>query len=142
MSLLRPTPGRLPRGLWRTSRPAIPARKDSGPVVDAFANLLPFVLIAMVFYLLVIRPSRNRQREHLRLQASLAPGQEVMTTSGLIGTVAAVEDAEVLLEAAPGVTLRWAKPAIARVLPKAEPGSEEAAEQREDESDAPVPRAD
>lgn len=84
--------------------------------MEEFGNLLPFLVVLLAFYLLVIRPARRRHREQLRLQSSLAPGQEVMTTSGLIATLAAVEDQEVLLDVAPGVTVRWAKPAIARVL--------------------------
>jgi preprotein translocase subunit YajC len=83
--------------------------------VTALVNLLPFLVI-VAFYLLVIRPGRARARAQLALQASLAVGQEVMTTSGLIATVTGVEDDVVLLEAAPGVTMRWAKPAVARVV--------------------------
>lgn len=102
-------------------------------------GLLPFVVVLLAFYLLLIRPARNRQRDQLRLQSSLAPGQEVMTTSGLIATVSAVEDNEVLLEAAPGVTLRWAKPAVARILPGAEP-ADGGGQERVDDEDVPVLR--
>jgi len=88
--------------------------------VQELVNLLPFIVALLAFYFLLIRPARNRQREQLRLHESLAPGQTVMTTSGLVATLVAVEDTEVLLEAAPGVVLRWAKAAVGRVLPAAD----------------------
>jgi preprotein translocase subunit YajC len=119
--------------------------------VEELSGLAPFLIILVAFYLLIIRPSRTRQRQQLRLQASLEPGQEVMTTSGLIATISAVEHDEVLLEASPGVVVRWARPAIARVLP-AKDGVDEGAdassagdsevEQRGETSEEPVARAD
>lgn len=90
--------------------------------MEAFANLLPFLVVLLAFYLLVIRPARNRQRDQQRLHESLALGQKVMTTSGLVATIAAIENNEVLLEAAPGVVLRFAKAAVGRVvIPTDEP---------------------
>jgi preprotein translocase subunit YajC len=85
--------------------------------VNELGSLLPFVIILLAFYLLVIRPARNRQRDAARLQASLEAGQRVVTTAGLFATVVGVEDDFVLLEAAPGVTTRWSRAAVARVLP-------------------------
>jgi preprotein translocase subunit YajC len=85
--------------------------------VEAVGTLFPFVLILAAFYLLIIRPARNRQRAAMQLQSELGPGQQVMTTSGLFATVSAVEDDAVVLEVAPGVTMRFAKAAVARILP-------------------------
>jgi preprotein translocase subunit YajC len=83
------------------------------------AGLLPLLLILVVFYLLILRPARNRQREALRLQRSLAVGQQVMTTAGLYATVTGLDDDAVILETSPGVTSRWSRAAVARVLPVA-----------------------
>ena len=83
---------------------------------SAFAQLLPLLLITAVFFFLVIRPARARQREALELQRSLRTGQQVLTTAGLYATVVALEDDVVVLETAPGVTSRWARAAVARVL--------------------------
>ena len=85
--------------------------------VESLGALLPFIIILLAFWLLIIRPARNRQRQQVQLQNQLAPGQRVMTTSGLYGTVSVVEDDAIVLEAAPGVTMRWAKQAVGRVLP-------------------------
>lgn len=77
--------------------------------------ILPIALIA-VFYLLLIRPQRKRQREMATMQQGIQSGQEVMTGAGIIGTVASVRDDEVSLEIAPGVEARFAKQAIVRTI--------------------------
>jgi preprotein translocase subunit YajC len=84
--------------------------------VDSLGALLPFIVILGAFWLLIIRPARNKQRSAARMQHELAVGQQVMMTSGLYGEVAAIEDDAVVIEASPGVTMRWAKPAVARIL--------------------------
>jgi preprotein translocase subunit YajC len=88
--------------------------------VKSLGPLVPFVLIIVAFYVLIIRPSRNRSRAQARLVDQLAVGARVMTTSGLFAEVAAIEDDGVLLEVAPGVTMRWTKAAVARILPERE----------------------
>lgn len=83
---------------------------------SALAQLLPFLLLAVAFWFLLIRPQRKRAQEAAAVRASLEVGAEVITTAGLYGTVAHVDDEAVLLEVAPGVTNRYAKGAVARVL--------------------------
>ncbi|GII95327.1 preprotein translocase subunit YajC [Sinosporangium siamense] len=82
-------------------------------------SIVPLILVAVVFYFLLIRPQRKRQREQLEMQNSLVPGTRVMTTTGLFATVVAVDNEDVILELSPGVETRWVKAAIGRVL---EPG--------------------
>jgi preprotein translocase subunit YajC len=81
------------------------------------SGYLFLILIVAFFYFLVIRPQQRRQRQAAQLSRSLEPGQEVMTTAGLFGTVKAVTDDHVELEIAPGVVVRYVKGAIARVVP-------------------------
>ena len=85
--------------------------------MDSLGALLPLVIILLAFWLLIIRPARMRTRQQAELLSQLTPGQEVMTTSGLYATVAAVEDDLLVLEASPGVPTRWAKAAVARIVP-------------------------
>jgi preprotein translocase subunit YajC len=92
------------------------APEEDPPVVENLGPLLPFLLIILFFYFVLVRPQKARQREALRMQEQIAPGQQVMTTSGLYATVAAIEDDAVILETSPGVTSKWARPAIARVV--------------------------
>jgi len=89
-----------------------------------YGPLLTLVLIGAVFYLLLIAPQRRRQRQLQAMTAKLEPGAQVMTTAGLYATVREVLDDEVHLEVAPGVVSRYAKGAIARLIPPPEPPGE------------------
>jgi preprotein translocase subunit YajC len=95
-------------------------------------SLLPFILIIAAMYFLLIRPNSKRRREEQEMQRTLSVGSEVRTAGGLYGTVVATDDESVTLEAAPGVELRFARGAIARVLSQPE---SEADEDLEDETD-------
>ncbi|MFV0462039.1 MAG: preprotein translocase subunit YajC [Nostocoides sp.] len=77
-------------------------------------NSLGLLLLALPLLLLVFMmfSQRKRQRAVEELQTSLAVGEQVMTTSGLHGTVASLEDGVVYLEVAPGVVLRFDRRAI------------------------------
>jgi len=89
--------------------------------------LLPLLLLALAFVVLIVLPMRSRNRalqQSRQMQAGLTPGVEVMTTSGLFGRVAAVGDDTVDLEIAPGVVVRWAKAAIAEVRSSTPAGAE------------------
>lgn len=79
-------------------------------------SLIFLALLVVSFYLLIIRPTRNRARAAAALQNQLEPGLEVMTGSGIYGRVATVEDDRVSLEVSPGVSIRVAKAAVARIL--------------------------
>ncbi|MEU0482897.1 MULTISPECIES: preprotein translocase subunit YajC [unclassified Streptosporangium] len=81
-----------------------------------YSSLIMIALMVVVFYFLLIRPQRKRQQEQVKMQNSLAPGTGVMTTTGLFGTVVAIDADDVILEIAPGVETRWVKAAIGRVL--------------------------
>lgn len=86
------------------------------------AALLPFLAIALIFWLLLIRPQQRRARELQGMQASLAAGDDVMLTSGVYGTLTAIEDETVRVEIAPGVTIRVARGAVGRRID--EPGEQ------------------
>jgi len=92
------------------------AETPVGP--GGFMGLLPFVAIFAIFYFLVIRPQRKRQKEHTNLVSALAKGDEVVTTSGMLGKVIKVDDNYAILEVADNVELRFQKSAVHAVLPK------------------------
>ena len=102
---------------------------QSGDGGSSLSLLLPLLLI-VAFFLLVIRPQRRRQRAIAQTQASLAPGQQVMTTAGLFGTVSDLGPDFVLLEVAPGVRVKVARAAIAQVVPVGEPAPDVPPEDR------------
>ena len=82
--------------------------------------LLPLLLIG-VFYFMLIRPQQKQRREIAEVQSTITPGVRVMTSAGLIGTIVAIEGDEVLIEVAPGVTNRYVRRAIMRVLDDGRP---------------------
>ena len=80
------------------------------------AGLLPIVAIALLFWLLVIRPASRRQRELSAMQGSLSVGDEVMLTSGVFAQVAEITDDYIRVEIAEGVTIRVARGAVGSII--------------------------
>ncbi|QBI55112.1 preprotein translocase subunit YajC [Streptomonospora litoralis] len=74
--------------------------------------LLPFVLIALVFWLLILRPQQKRKQQETRMQSELQPGVEVLTKAGFYATVVEVRDSEVELEISPGTRIRMLKAGV------------------------------
>jgi preprotein translocase subunit YajC len=90
------------------------------------ASLLPIVAIALLFWLLLIRPASKRQKDLARMQSALRPGDEVMLGAGIFATVVGIDDerARVHVEVSPGTRLEVARGAIAQVVDQAAPADE------------------
>jgi preprotein translocase subunit YajC len=88
-------------------------------------------------YLLFIRPQQRRNNEVKAMQSRLGPGDEVMTGSGIYGTVTELDEANgtVDIEISPEVVVRFARGAIARVVTPAT-HEDEAGAEPEDDADA------
>ena len=84
--------------------------------MDQLAQFLPLVAIALLFWLLVVRPASRRQKAIAQQQASLQPGQEVMLSSGIFGTVVSLHDDRIRLEIAPGIQIEVARAAVGTVV--------------------------
>ena len=84
--------------------------------MESLGTLLPILLIGVVFYLLIMRPARNRQRKQAEMMSALTPGTRVMTTAGVYGTLVAIDDEDAEIEIAPGVVIRVVKAAIGKVI--------------------------
>ena len=84
--------------------------------MDALANIAPLIIIAGLFWLLLIRPAQRRQREAIAVQQAAEIGSEVMLTSGIYGTVKAAQDDTLQIEVAPGTVVKVARGAVARVV--------------------------
>ncbi|MGI5237566.1 preprotein translocase subunit YajC [Dactylosporangium sp. CA-139066] len=96
------------------------------------SSAFPFILLAgfaIVVYFLMIRPQQKRRREVESMQSAMGVGDEVVTVGGLYGIVAEVNDDTVLLEIAPGVTAKYARQAIGKVVQKAAADDEAANEE-------------
>ena len=84
--------------------------------MESLAQFLPFLLIILVFWFLVIRPARNQQKKLAQTQSSVQIGSEVMLGSGFYGRVVEIGDETLQLELAPGTAVRVARQAVVRVI--------------------------
>ncbi|WP_121250992.1 preprotein translocase subunit YajC [Nocardioides ferulae] len=84
---------------------------------ESVVSLLPLVGIALLFWLLIIRPASRRQKQLAQMQDSLQIGDEVVLTSGILGSVAALEEGRARIEVAPGVVITVARGAVGQVVP-------------------------
>jgi preprotein translocase subunit YajC len=99
---------------------AAPAATTGGSAM--LLQLLPFVLIFVIMYFLIIRPQRQKAQRHRDMVANLRRGDTVVTAGGLIGKVSKVVDEnELQLEVAEGVKVRAMRGMIAEVRAKGEP---------------------
>lgn len=85
---------------------------------DPWLQLLPLVVIVIVFYFLLIRPQMRRQKEHKAMIDALAKGDEVVTGGGIVGRIDELKEHFVIIEIAPGVRVPMQRHAITAVLPK------------------------
>ena len=70
------------------------------------------LLIFGVFYFLIIRPQRRRQKQHTELMQELKRGDKVITTGGIYGVVESLSDDSVVLKIESGATIRVARDSV------------------------------
>ncbi|MCP5203134.1 MAG: preprotein translocase subunit YajC [Pseudomonadales bacterium] len=93
---------------------AAAAPAPGGELFQIFFLVGLFVL----FYFIAIRPQRKRQKEHQALVAGLSKGDEVVTSSGILGKVTALDDHYMVLNVANNVDLKFQRVHVHAVLPK------------------------
>jgi len=96
---------------------------DSGMLM----SLLPFILIFVIMYFLILRPQQKRVKQHQEMVKNVRRGDTVVTSGGLVGKVTKVIDEEQIeVEVADGVRARQMRQMIAEVRAKGEPVKDEA----------------
>jgi len=90
---------------------------------DMLIQFLPLIGLVVLFYFLMIRPQQKRMKAHAAMLAALKRGDTVVLSSGMIAKVVRVEDREVGLEIATGVTVKVVKGMIAEVRARGEPAA-------------------
>ncbi len=85
---------------------------EQPPVLFQF---MPLIIIAVLFYFLLIRPQQKKQKEHQKLVSGIKTGDKVVTSAGIHGIVANVKEATVLLKVADNVKIEMDKAAVASV---------------------------
>ena len=78
--------------------------------------LLPFAMVFAIIYFLMIRPQQKKQAEHKRLLESMVPGDQVVTSGGIFGTVSKIREEKVWLEIAENVRIRVQKSNISSLV--------------------------
>jgi preprotein translocase subunit YajC len=89
----------------------------SGGLNAILGSPIPAIILMFgVFYILVIRPQQQKQKEHQLMLANLKKNDEIVTSGGLYGRVMALADDVITVEIAPNVKVRVSRPQIANVL--------------------------
>jgi preprotein translocase subunit YajC len=91
-------------------------------------QLLPFALIFVIMYFLILRPQQKRVKDHAEMVKNLRRGDSIVTSGGLVGKVTkVVDDDQVEIEIADGIRIRQMRQMISAVRAKGEPAKDEAA---------------
>ena len=95
---------------------------------DMLTSLLPFALIFVIMYFLILRPQQKRVKAHQEMVKNVRRGDTVVTNGGLIGRVSkVVDESEIEIEIADEVRVRQNRGMIAEVRSKGEPVKDDAA---------------
>ncbi|MBX3019984.1 MAG: preprotein translocase subunit YajC [Bdellovibrionaceae bacterium] len=86
---------------------------------------LPFIVMLGVFYFLILRPQSRRMKDHDNLLKGIKRGDQVITASGILGTVDGMTDAIVTLEIAHGVKAKFLRKQIVALQSSLEKGPSE-----------------
>ncbi len=97
---------------------------EDAPTGGGLFSLMPFVLIGVVFWMLLIAPERKNRKRRAQMLSTLAKDDKVLTNGGIYGRVARIEDEVVTLVVADGVRLRFSRGSIQGLVEEPK-GSEE-----------------
>ncbi len=97
---------------------AAAAGADSVSPAGIMIGILPWLLIFLIFYMLMIRPQQKRMKEHTATIAAVKKGDEVITGGGIRGRVTKVMDEEVEVEIAAGTKVKIVKSTLSHVVTK------------------------
>ncbi|MEM1154625.1 MAG: preprotein translocase subunit YajC [Pseudomonadota bacterium] len=81
-------------------------------------QILFLVGLFVLFYFIAIRPQRKRQKEHQQLVASMNKGDEVVTSSGILGKITSLDENYMVLNVANNVDMKFQRVHVHAVLPK------------------------
>lgn len=91
-----------------------PAPGD-GQQINPLAQIVPLILLMVVFWFILIRPQHRKAKEHTKMLTRLKSGDRVVTNGGIVGTVIQVKDKVVTVRTAGDTKLEFTKGAIAEI---------------------------
>ncbi len=105
--------------------PAFAQAAGAGDTNSMLMSLLPFALIFVIMYFLILRPQQKKLKDHADLVKNIRRGDSVITSGGLIGKVTkVVDDDQIEIEIADGVRIRQMRQMISGVRAKGEPAKD------------------
>ena len=81
-------------------------------------SFLPFIIIFVLFYFMLIRPQMKQAKEHRAMLDALKTGDEIVTTTGILGKVVKLSNQFSTIEIASNVEIKIQKQTIQILLPK------------------------
>ena len=99
----------------------------------SFVPILLIILIIGAMYFFLIRPQQRQRRQMAEMQNKVTVGTQVITIGGLYGTVVEADDETVTLEVAPGITNKYVRGAISRVVEPKAAGSSDSEKSADDQ---------
>src|SRR6187402_1849146 len=105
--------------------PAYAQAAAGGDANSMLMSLLPFALIFVIMYFLILRPQQKKVKEHAELVKNIRRGDTVITSGGLVGKVTkVVDDDQIEFEVSDGVRVRQMRQMISGVRAKGEPAND------------------
>ena len=106
--------------------PAYAQAAAGGDANSMLMSLLPFALIFVIMYFLILRPQQKKVKDHQELVKNIRRGDTVVTSGGLVGKVTkVVDDDQIEVEIADGVRVRQVRSMVSGVRAKGEPVKDE-----------------
>ena len=94
---------------------------SSGEGPSLMSNVILFGSIILIFYFMIIRPQQKRAKERQKLIDSMKKGDKVITSGGMYGTVAGLDEKTVLVEIADKIKVKLDRSAIATIISDSAP---------------------
>ncbi len=94
--------------------------QNGGGSGSFFSTIIMFGVIIMIFYFMILRPQKKRQLERQKLLNSLKKGDKIVTSGGLHGTIAGLDEKTVLVQVSDNVKLKFERSSIGSVIREAE----------------------
>ena len=108
--------------------PAYAQAAAGGDTNSMLMSLLPFALIFVIMYFLILKPQQKKVKEHAEMVKNIRRGDTIVTNGGLVGKVTkVVDDDQVEMEISDGVRIRQLRQMVSAVRTKGEPAKDEAA---------------
>ncbi len=82
----------------------------------AWAQIVPLILMFVIFYFLLIRPQQKKQKKVQEMQSKLEKGDKIITIGGLHGTVHALDEGSLVITVEDGTKLTYDRSAVREVL--------------------------